>query len=209
MKRLYYDISTFFEKKIIWNYGVNVMKSNFDQETIFIALSNAKSLEILTRKVLWATVDIDKNICFHFRIGIMEKSIEFILGDQLPLIYKAVIAIHGYSPCGSPKEGRESKVRKKVVNAYVTSLTRTWVKAFELENVAPCITVAKMIWTGLESHFNSVLCKGSSAMPKRERLWQRRESSKVNCLLDILKSKSDPNSFDENEKLFYFAQKAT
>ena len=31
----------------------------------------------------------------------------------------------------------------------------------------------------------------------------------MNCLLDILKSTTDPNSFDENEKLFYFAQKAT
>ena len=31
----------------------------------------------------------------------------------------------------------------------------------------------------------------------------------MNCLLYILKSTSDPNSFDENEKLFYFAQKAT
>ena len=38
------------------------MKSNFDQETIFIALSNAKSLEIFTCKVLWAALDIDKNI---------------------------------------------------------------------------------------------------------------------------------------------------
>ena len=31
----------------------------------------------------------------------------------------------------------------------------------------------------------------------------------MNCLLDKLKSTSDPNSFDENEKLFNFTQKAT
>ena len=43
----------------------------------------------------------------------MEKSIEFILGDKLPSIHEAVIAIYGYSPSGSPKEGRESKARKK------------------------------------------------------------------------------------------------
>ena len=106
-------------------------------------------------------------------------------------------------------EGRESKARKKTVNAYVTSLMRTWIKAFRLENVAPCITVAKKIWAGLESHFNSVLCKGGSTLSKRERLRQWRESLKVNYLLDILKSTPDPNSFNENEKLFYFAQKAT
>ena len=39
-------------------------------------------------------------------------------------------------------------------------------------------------------------------MSKRERLRQWREPPKVNCLLD-------PNSFDKNEKLFNFAQKAT
>ena len=38
------------------------MKSNFEQQTIFIALSNAKSLEILTCKVLWAALGIKKNI---------------------------------------------------------------------------------------------------------------------------------------------------
>ena len=76
-------------------------------------------MEIITCKVLWAALDIDKNI-FHFRIGIMEKSVEFILGDKLPWVYEAVIAIYGYSPGGLPKEGRESKARKKAVNAYVT-----------------------------------------------------------------------------------------
>ena len=59
-------------------------------------------------------------------------------------------------------------MRKKAVNAYVTSLMRTWVKAFGLENVAPCITVAKKIRAGLEPHFNGVLCKGHSALSKRE-----------------------------------------
>ena len=84
-----------------------------------------------------------------------------------------------------------------------------WDKAFGLENIAPRITVSKKIRAGLESHFNSVLCKRLSALSKRERLRQWRKSPKVNCLLDILKSTSDPNSFDENEKLFYFTQKAT
>ena len=88
----------------------------------------------------------------------MEKSVEFILGDKLPWVYEAVIAFYGYSPGASPKEGRESKAKKKVVNAYVTSLMRTWVKAFGLENVAPHKTVPKKIRAGLESRFNSVLC---------------------------------------------------
>ena len=49
-----------------------------------------------------------------------------------------------------------------------------------------------------------MLSKGCSALSKREPLWQWRESP-----LHILKSTSDPNSFNENEKLFNFAQKAT
>ena len=43
----------------------------------------------------------------------MEKPVEFIFGDKLPWVYEVVIAIYGYSPGGSPKKGRESKVRKK------------------------------------------------------------------------------------------------
>ena len=38
---------------------------------------------------------------------------------------------------GSPKERRELKVRKKTVSAFITSLMRTSVKSFGLENVAP------------------------------------------------------------------------
>ena len=34
------------------------MKSNFEQEAVFIVLSNAKSLETLTCKVLWAALGI-------------------------------------------------------------------------------------------------------------------------------------------------------
>ena len=127
-----------------------------------------KVWKFLVIKVLWAALDINKNICFHFRIGIIGKSIEFILGDKLPWVCEAVIAIYGYSPGGSPKEGRVSKVRKKAVNVYVTSLMKTRVKVFGLVNVAFRITVAKKIWAGLESHFNSVLCKGRFALSKRE-----------------------------------------
>ena len=43
---------------------------------------------------------------------------------------------------------------------------KTWVKAFGLVNVAPQITLAKNIWAGLESHFNSVQCKGCSVYVK-------------------------------------------
>ena len=138
----------------------------------------------------------------------MATSIEFILGDKLPWLHEAVLAIYSYAPGGSPKEGKESKIRKQAINAYTNSIMKIWVKAFGLENVAPRITVVKKIRSGLESHFNSVLCKGRSTLSKRERLRQWRESPNVNCLLDILKTTSDPKKFDDNEKLFYFAQKA-
>ena len=60
MKRIYYDIYTFFWKKIM-----NVMESNFYQNFLCTALI------------------IGKNICLHFRIWTMEKSTEFILDDKL------------------------------------------------------------------------------------------------------------------------------
>ena len=44
-------------------------------------------------------------------------------------------------------------------------------------------------------------------MSKREQLQKWRESPKVNFLLEILQSTSNPNSFDENEKLFILPRK--
>ena len=43
---------------------------------------------------------------------------------------------------GSPKEGRELKVRKKSVNAYFTSLMRPSVKSFGLENFVPGLRIS-------------------------------------------------------------------
>ena len=43
---------------------------------------------------------------------------------------------------GSPKEGRELKVRKKTVNAYFTSLMRPSVKSFGLENFVPGLRIS-------------------------------------------------------------------
>ena len=111
----------------------------------------------------------------------MGTSIEFVLGDKLPWLHEAVLAIYSYAPGGSPKEGKETKIRKKAVNAYISSVTKIWVKAFGSENVAPPIASAKKIQAGLESDFNSVLCKGRSVLSKRERLRQWRESPNVNC----------------------------
>ena len=58
------------------------------------------------------------------------------------MLYEATIALYGYSSGGSPKERRELKVRKKSANAYFTSLMRTWVKAFGLENVVPGLRIS-------------------------------------------------------------------
>ena len=58
------------------------------------------------------------------------------------MLYEATIALYGYSSGGSPKERRELKVRIKSANAYFTSLMRTWVKAFGLENVVPGLRIS-------------------------------------------------------------------
>ena len=79
----------------------------------------------------------------------MGTSIEFVLGDKLPWLHEAVLAIYSYAPGGSPKEGKETKIRKKTVNAYISSVTKIWVKAFGSENIAPLITIAKKIRVAL------------------------------------------------------------
>ena len=83
------------------------MKSNFEQETIFIALSNVKSLEILTCNVIWAALGIDKNICFHFTIGIMEKSIEFILGHKRLWLFMVIHQVVHQRKEENQKQGKK------------------------------------------------------------------------------------------------------
>ena len=52
------------------------------------------------------------------------------LGDKLPWVSEAVLAIYNNAPGGSAKKNSESKQQKSDVNAHVTALIQSVVKNF-------------------------------------------------------------------------------
>ena len=130
----------------------------------------------------------------------------FILGDKLPWISEAVLAIIKYAPGSSLKKEKETKQRKLAINAYVTSLIEIWSKAFGSENVLERKAVSNKIRNALSVYFNKVLCNRRSQTTKRERLNEWRWSPEANQLLDILNKGCKPDEFAADEKKFYYEQ---
>ena len=132
--------------------------------------------------------------------------INFTLGDKLPWVYEAVESIIEIAPGGSPKEQNESKVRKKAVNTYISAVRTLWVKAFGEEDVMSRKTAGRAIRAALEVYFKEVSCNHSKST-HRELVNRWRKLPSVNTLLDLLKKSSNADSFPENERTFYYAQK--
>ena len=130
----------------------------------------------------------------------------FVLGDKLPFAHEVVAAILSYAPGGSPYEKYETRKRKEAVNSYAKSLICVWSKAFGQIHITSRKVVCKKIRNILTDHFCKVTnAKNSNTASNRRarRLARRKEN---NFLVDLLKQSSKPESFDENEKQFYFAQ---
>ena len=136
-----------------------------------------------------------------------QTEILFVLGDKLPLVSEAVLAILSYAPGGSPKKSAESKTRRNGINAYVRALRNLWIRAFGEEYICSTKTIADRLRKFLSSYFNQVTCNRRSTMSKRERIHKWRCDPESNELLDILKLTANPEIFEEAEKIFYYGQK--
>ena len=132
----------------------------------------------------------------------------FVLGDKLPFIYKLIIAIISYASGGSPDEKKETKNRKEEVNAYARAIRYTWPKAFGEEHVCPRKVVAGKIWKHLHDYHSKVLIKPRKSLTtKRERMKIWRQAT--NTLFNILRKTSNPNDFEEDERLFFTGQNSS
>ena len=134
-----------------------------------------------------------------------EDRFGFPFHDQLPTIYHVVSTIMELAPGGRPSEKNESKFRKEVINAYMTKLIDIWSKAFKLEPVQCRKTVKKKIHKELETYYKEVVTF-NTRKPTNRRKRQMKWHKKSLVLFDIKKQTSDPNSFQESEKNFYFDQ---
>ena len=130
---------------------------------------------------------------------------EFILGDKLPLVSEAVIAILSYAPGGPPDGPRQTVRRQEAVTAYINALIVIWSKAFGNENIASRKTVKTWILSHIKNYHSAVNgSKNKLKLTKRERIrgWRTENS----MLLNILKKGVNPSSFDEPERRFLEGQ---
>ena len=87
----------------------------------------------------------------------------------------------------------------------MTKLIDIWSKAFKLEHVQCRKTVEKKIHKELETYYKEVVIfntRKPTNRRKRQMTWRKKSL----VLFDIKKQTSDPNSFQESEKNFYFDQ---
>ena len=137
----------------------------------------------------------------------MDKDkITFILGDKLPWVFEAVEAILDVVPRGSPKEKNESALQKKAINAYSAAVRTLWEKAFGAEHVMSRRITGRTLRAAIEIYFKEISCLHSKHS-QRELVIRWRKLPGISTLLDLLKVSSDPGSFEETERSFYFAQK--
>ena len=122
----------------------------------------------------------------------------FVFMDRLPTVSECVNCIISYAPT------YQSKKQKETVALFAQQIEELWHKAFSKEHVI----LRFAIKCRLDSHLKEykVQVQKNSKISKRNayKLWQ----SKNNKLFDLLKPTSNPENFDEDEKQFYFDQKA-
>ena len=126
--------------------------------------------------------------------------LNFVLHDQLPTVNAVVSTIMELAPGGSPIERRETKLRKAVILAYIQKLIEIWCKAFTRKHVTCRRTIKDKIHKELERYYKNVVTAKKNKMCQME--W--RNTSFI--LFNIKKVDSDPETFDEMEKTFYYDQ---
>ena len=133
------------------------------------------------------------------------EQVRFILGDKLPLSHDVVTGIISFAPGGKP--GKETKKRTEAINCYTTAIISQWIKTFGEDHVQTRKTVARKIRLALKNYHSKVINVSKSCiMTRRERQRKWREENME--LFDILRPTSDPNNFENDEKLFYEDQKS-
>ena len=122
----------------------------------------------------------------------------FVLHAQLPTVNHVVSTIMELAPGGSPIERRETKLRKAV---RIHKLIEIWCKAFTMKHVTCRRTIKDKIHKELERDYNNVV-----TAKKNKRVCQMEWRKMSFILFNIKKVDSDPETFDEMEKTFYYDQ---
>ena len=81
-----------------------------------------------------------------------------------------------------------------------------WQKAFGAEHVCMKKTISKLR-LAMQTYYDIVTCNNSKLNLSKRDLVNKWNTDHGNCLLDLLKITSNPENFEDEERLFYYAQK--
>ena len=125
---------------------------------------------------------------------------EFVLGDKLPLVSEAVMAIISYAP-----GNHSSQKQKDAIKDYGTMLLQIWSKGFGNEHILTRNSIKDRLTAHVKEYFNVITNKKNrETLTKRARiqLWRAQNMN----LLNIFKSNVDPSTFEEPERRFFEGQ---
>ena len=140
----------------------------------------------------------------------MGSELVFIIGDKLPYISEAVMAIYSYAPGGKPTA--ETEKCKAAINAYTIALINKWSMAFGSEYIQSRKTVSCKLRNHLKSYYNSVInVKKNTPKDKLgERQRKRNWRAENEVLFELFKKDvniNDDQIFNKETRDFYNAQK--
>ena len=143
----------------------------------------------------------------------MGSELVFVIGDKLPYISEAVMAIYSYAPGGKPTA--ETEKRKRAIHAYSIAVINKWSMAFGSQYIQTRKSVSYKLRHHLKSYYNSVInvwrntpAAKSIQTTQRQRLKKWRTENEI--LLDIFRKDVNINNdllFDKETREFYYAQK--
>ena len=126
---------------------------------------------------------------------------DLVLGDILPLVSEAVIAIITYAPGNNPN----GKKQQDAIKDYSNLLLQIWIKGFGLEHILTINPIKDKLTEHVKEYWRVMTNKKNrETLTKRActQLWRSQNMH----LFNIFKPHVDPSTFDEPERRFFEGQ---
>ena len=126
---------------------------------------------------------------------------EFSFNDQLPRIFEVVKALFSAEPGAAwiKKDRKDSAPVSSAIHECCSKLQTEWEKAFGAGTIKTLKSIKKTVRKHLLDYASVSKHKEGSTLRQKRKSWRENNS----LLLDCFAPGVSPESFDENEKIFY------
>ena len=133
-----------------------------------------------------------------------DASITFVLGSKLPWISECVETVPRHAPGGSPKQEKETDIRRATIHAFVLALHELWCSAFGIEFITTRKVIGDRLRREIVIHFNADKQRQGDSVSRRARVREWRRSH--NILFNCFRSDVDLENFAHDERVFFANQ---